>query len=87
MTGTAPETELVRALAYLKRTESIRFNEAQIKYLESVNLNWGRHIHEFETAGEDIRFSDPSDIRTMCRYAANRIATDYDGLPRLSVAR
>ena len=56
VTGTAPETELVRALAYLKRTESIRFNEAQIKYLESVNLNWGRHIHEFETAGEDIAF-------------------------------
>ena len=56
VTGTAPETELVRALAYLKRTESIRFDEAQIKYLESVNLNWGRHIHEFETAGEDIAF-------------------------------
>ena len=50
VTGTAPETELVRALAYLNQTESIRFNEAQIKYLESVNLNWGRHIHEFETA-------------------------------------
>ena len=56
VTGTAPETELVRALAYLNQTESIRFNEAQIKYLESVNLNWGRHIHEFETAGEDIAF-------------------------------
>ena len=46
----------MRALAYLNQTESIRFNEAQIKYLESVNLNWGRHIHEFETAGEDIAF-------------------------------
>ena len=56
VTGTAPETELVRALAYLNQTESIRFNKAQIKYLESVNLNWGRHIHEFETAGEDIAF-------------------------------
>ena len=31
VTGTAPETELVRALAYLNQTESIRFNEAQIK--------------------------------------------------------
>ena len=87
VTGTAPETELVRALAYLNQTESIRFNEAQIKYLESVNLNWGRHIHEFETAGEDIAFLILAIYARCAGMQPIELPPIYDGLPRLSVAR